>query len=331
MIYFTRVCFNSSNWQHPTGEAKEEENTFHSRYGFGHEEWLFRFEWQISSWQYGFLQGVNKRFGLRKKGKERAADIVLYTIDSQKRRRYVACIYDLEFLSDKQADASVQYFKDFGWYAKMLEEVSSAGGKKEAFEFYEGCASILNIRFRPENVEWFPSGRYAERRDPVWQHNRYMLYRGNEEALMPIVGGYARGRRGQDTPPSNSSYFRRGSAGKECTPEHSMMQRALSEELRREYPNADITFEKNFVDVTVETESERILYEIKSDYSPKAVLRQAIGQLLEYAYHSRDLVTSSIRLVAVGRVPLQNADELYLDHLRNTFKLPLEYRSVSIE
>lgn len=62
MSKITRMAYNSSGWQHPTGDARREEasGTYNSDNGFGHEDWLFRSEWQIEGWRYAFLQGVNK-------------------------------------------------------------------------------------------------------------------------------------------------------------------------------------------------------------------------------------------------------------------------------
>lgn len=62
MSKITRIAYNSSGWQHPTGDALREEasGTYNSDNGFGHEDWLFRSEWQIEGWCYAFLQGFNK-------------------------------------------------------------------------------------------------------------------------------------------------------------------------------------------------------------------------------------------------------------------------------
>ncbi len=59
MSKITRIAYNSSGWQHPTGDARREEasGTYNSDNGFGHEDWLFRSEWQIEGWRYAFLQG----------------------------------------------------------------------------------------------------------------------------------------------------------------------------------------------------------------------------------------------------------------------------------
>lgn len=81
----------------------------------------------------------------------------------------------------------------------------------------------------------------------------------------------------------------------------------------------------------MENEHERVLYEIKSDLLPRTVLRQALGQLLEYAYYPNTGDNGlPIRLVVVGRTALSALDQNYLDRLRLDFGLPVEYLAIPI-
>jgi hypothetical protein len=107
------------------------------------------------------------------------------------------------------------------------------------------------------------------------------------------------------------------------------MQAQLMIELASEYPNASIVREENFVDVEVRTLHELILFEIKSDLEPRAVIRQALGQILEYAYYPNRQETLPLKLVIVGRTPLSDADRGYLSRLKQEFQLPIEYRVVN--
>jgi hypothetical protein len=108
------------------------------------------------------------------------------------------------------------------------------------------------------------------------------------------------------------------------------MQRKLLNQLRRQFPKAHIVREQDFIDVSVRTKTKLHLFEIKTELDPRVVIRQALGQLLEYAYYSKPKHTLPLRLVIVGRLPLTANDTQYLDHLRTVFSLPLEYRVVSL-
>jgi hypothetical protein len=156
-----------------------------------------------------------------------------------------------------------------------------------------------------------------------------MLYDLMPEERLRLEGFFIR-RRGATDDPSVKSIFRRGTKPVEVTPEHAMMQKTLLAHLRNEYPTATIVREESNVDVIVTSSTERILFEIKSDLEPREVIRKALGQLLEYAYHPIRRSEPASRLVIVGRRALCPLDQQYLDLLRSRFSLPLEYRVVSV-
>jgi len=329
MTYITRICHNESNWQYPTGSATESRTTYYSRHGYGHEEWLFRFEWQIGGWQYGFLQGVNKGRKTRLKSGERAGEVVLFSIGPAG-RRYVARIRHIEFLDDVQSNAALEVYKKNGWFAQMVRGIEHVGGVTSSLGNTNWARYMLNVRFRPEDLEWFPADTYADDEDPIMHWNRYQLITPDGSFTTPETGSQRPGRTGVTIPPKQKSYFRKGSEGRECTPEHDMIRAALCKELEQEYPQATIVCEENYVDVTLTTDSERILFEVKSDLSTRRVLRLAIGQLLEYAWYWEAHPNRTTRLVAVGRNALTPADASYLDFLAGTMAIPLAYRQVKL-
>jgi len=326
MKRITRICYNSLNWRRPTGEAKtlETPDSFNGQFGYGHEEWLFRTEWQINGWQYGFIQGVNKsRRPLIKTNKP--IDLTLFTITPTGQRNYVATIQDLECLNHSQSEDALLLFKDKGWFDLMKSEISAVEGKLEVLADPNWVTDMVNVRFRPENAIWFKPNTFAQLGDPILKLNRYQLYKV-KEGMVDTNKAFEKSREGRDTALSQTPYFRTPSMGGECTPEHARLQHNLLQELKKELPNHKIRCENNFVDITATCDSEHILYEIKSDLRPKTVLRLAIGQLLEYGYHTSSQKVAPTKLVAVGRAPLDADDERYLQLLRSQFLIPIEYR-----
>jgi hypothetical protein len=330
MQKLTRIGTNSSGWQRPTGDAAKSEssNSYNQKFGFGHEDWLFRNEWLIDGWRYAFIQGVGKSHAkLVKSG--RPFDLTLFEIDAEKRRRYVAAIADVECLDEQQAEDAVREFKRRGWYKTMQAEIKGANGQPKALEQTDFAPHILNVRFRLQNVSEFPAATYAAADDPIQRLARYMLY--DAENIGPSAHNTAKqGRAGSKEPPESVSYTRRAVGAVECTPEHARMQAKLMKELKTEFPRARVVREENFIDVTVETSSELLLFEIKSDLSPRSVIRQALGQLLEYAFHPDRKHHLPVRLVIVGRRVLSSVDAQYFDRLTRDFSLPLAYRVVPL-
>ena len=112
--YFARICWNSSGWKRPTGDAaKIEGKTFVSQNGFGFDEWLFDPGADWNGWQYGFLQPVHKGHSQRAGS---TISVVLFTVPGGGRdqRQVIAVEGDIErahrdidglVLGDRRCDA----------------------------------------------------------------------------------------------------------------------------------------------------------------------------------------------------------------------------------
>ena len=82
------------------------------------------------------------------------------------------------------------------------------------------------------------------------------------------------------------------------------------------------------IDVVVKHGNGYWFYEIKTYHSPRACIRDAIGQLLEYSHWPKGIPAD--KLIVVGENPLDEDGAQYLATLRQLFALPIEYRQVQI-
>jgi len=80
------------------------------------------------------------------------------------------------------------------------------------------------------------------------------------------------------------------------------------------------------VDVVVRQKNEYWFYEIKTALTPRACLREALGQLCEYAFWPG--AQEAVRLIVAGENALDKEGEEYLLRLRNRFSLPIEYEQI---
>jgi hypothetical protein len=325
-----RIAFNSNGWQRPSGDARNYEapGTYNHEHGFGHEEWLFRSEWLIDGWRYSFIQGVNKSERILVAAQQ-AFDLTLFTIEPDGRRRYVAKIKEVECLGGDRAEEAVKVFKEAGWLEQMVKEIREVKGDAPALGNSPEAKHILNIRFRLENVILCKPNDFADENDPIFGLTRYQLY-NFDDIEHETVSTAVRRRKGTDSPTGGKKVFRQATAAAEYTPEHAIMQKQLLAELKNEFPGARIIAEEDYVDVRVQLKNELLLFEIKSDLEPRAVIRQALGQILEYAFYPHRTQTLPVRLIIVGRRNLSPDEENYLELLRSKFLLPLEYRVVAI-
>lgn len=102
------------------------------------------------------------------------------------------------------------------------------------------------------------------------------------------------------------------------------------ERLTAAYPDAEVLREQDFVDVMVRKHDETLLFEIKSDLNPLTVIRHALGQVLEYAYHPRRTHEPPLRLIIVGRRKLAGDDLMYFETIKRQFSLPIDYWVVEV-
>ena len=68
-----------------------------------------------------------------------------------------------------------------------------------------------------------------------------------------------------------------------------------------------------------------IYYEVKIAYTAKNAIRQALSQLLEYAYYN-DKYTPVSKLIIICDKELNEADKKYLQKLKDKFSIPIYYQ-----
>jgi len=81
-----------------------------------------------------------------------------------------------------------------------------------------------------------------------------------------------------------------------------------------------------FIDVGVRRPNGYWFYEIKTTHSPRACIREAIGQLLEYSFWPG--AQEATRLVVVGETACDHDGQEYLRILKERFSLPIDYEQI---
>jgi hypothetical protein len=113
---------------------------------------------------------------------------------------------------------------------------------------------------------------------------------------------------------------------------HNVLQAALCRRLVSQFGRDNVADEHlsglgTKIDVVLRRKHNEYWYfEIKTAASPRACLREALGQLLEYAYWPGS--NEAKRLIICGENPLDSDGEKYLRRLRQRFQLPIEYEQI---
>jgi len=318
--YYARICWNSKGWRFPSGDIgglKEKSNS--GRDGFGHEEWLFNIS-KFQGYHYAFLQPVSNSY---RKMSGKTIDVLLWTINPAKLRVQVGEIKNCQVLTDGQKKEAFEHYKKAGWLKLMGDDVARVNGKKDEWSY-----GMFNIRFRPTDAiqydEPFPVAKPTDR---IATLKMYKLVPGNRSDV--DTQWIVRTRQGSTTIPTPRAYTRSVSQGGTVDPYHPVLQAELMKLLQEQFGNDNVVRESGWVDITVSTGKKRMLIEIKTYPVAKRAIREALGQILEYAYFHSDpqsptqTVDAELFIVAPG-----SADEkasAYLNLLRDKFHIPVQY------
>ncbi|WP_420577495.1 hypothetical protein [Ekhidna sp.] len=328
-----RLTWNENNWEKPSGHKwreKDQGNTsiaYENQFGYGHEEWLFNHRYKKNEFHYGYVRGVNN---MSEKA-ETIDELVLYSINPNDQGRYlVAEIRDVSIIEgtdevEKIVIPLVEKYMD-----EAIEELDSVNADVDSFK---SDHLIPNIKFKWDNVTIFNNPIPAPYlRGP--EFNRFQAYRINDDLnnkldkeidescdLLFIPGKAS----------TSDSYDKKTSGGKtKVKRSHSQITNDLYDYLHkaRGLSKEHISAEKTrvggaIVDLAIKKGEELILFEAKTSSSGLSNIRQALGQLFEYAF--LDESAKIKELVIVGPAELKEHEIGYLNRIRAMLKVPLNY------
>lgn len=119
----------------------------------------------------------------------------------------------------------------------------------------------------------------------------------------------------------------------EITVIHEQIKEQLIEELKRD-KNLEIVSENvvnkiNYIDIATKDKNGIItFYEIKTNSDARLCVRQALGQLMEYAFFPK--VRNAQKIVVVGTGSRTPEIEEYISELNSNFGIPVSYRQVNL-
>lgn len=323
-LHLTRISWNRNGWTRPQGlgplaegPARGSTETFVSRYGYGHEEWLFRSEHRIGGWQYGFVQPALKvsedRYG-------EIVDAVLYTISPDGERFYLGRIEGMEILGLDEATAARDEFDAQGWSNAMEEDLAALQLSAKNLRISRARSrEFVNVRFRPEAVFMLREPVVAPSDDVTRQRgkNRYQFY--------PLDGIPPRLQRTPADPNRpTGAYSYRTAPVIHADRRHNRLQLHLAKLLRSKFGPSAVALEIDGVDIVVSAPGKTYFVEVKSEPDARLAVRAALGQLLEYALFGVAAAPLPELVIAAPGEP-DAAVGAYLDALRARFSLPVHY------
>ncbi|WP_207535718.1 hypothetical protein [Desertivirga arenae] len=336
-----RLTWNDKGYVLPSGGAGKstDKDSHEYRFGYGHEEWLFDVSKLIDGYHYGFLQPVRQYQEAYTGG---IYSVMLYTINKETKLRYwVGDIERVEVIDEQEALRIRGIYKDRGWLNEMEEQILESGGSKMDFANYPGI-DLFNVRFRPKDINVTDPYLELPSDHPLRTITRYTFARFKEE-FQPAPNFTSPNFQfippDQVPEPTDVGLETRKSIrppqSVEITYLHSALSNILTRRLREIHGNNNVTAEhpsgngRNRIDVLVNSKEGLIFYEIKTYNSLLTSIREAFGQLLEYAIWPEKMKAS--KLVIVTHLPASADVSKYLKYIRDQYNLPLYYQHLDWE
>lgn len=309
---FCRICYNSHGWRKPDRTADEVKDSYYGKNGFGHEEWLFNYDWRIDGFKYGFLQPFTNNLANYQGS---TYSIVLYT----KKNGFTllaGTIRNLYVPTDAELKHAYDEMQSKGWLKQMHDDLSVLKNVNSAALANNEPGLIINCKFRPEDVTLFdPMPEFAAGSKPTTVE-RYELLHADENPLPQWQPKSGRKR-------SEEPYLRAAQTGMIVDPAHTRLQNRLHDWLVEKHGVDAVQLEWDCVDLRLCVNGEVTFFEIKTDSSAKRCIRNALGQLFEYSSYPTH--AKAKQWIIVGFPPPTFDDIDYLQHLRKIFQLPVYY------
>jgi hypothetical protein len=328
-----RLTWNTNDWQVPVKHkwrAANQGNTniaFENQYGFGGEEWLFNTRYQQEGYQYGYIRGAMELHP----GIAPITTAYLFTIHQETAERYfVGRISNLELIGPDTPQFTIAQRLFHRYERDFLDEIDVAQADRRGVE---AEAFIANVRFRFTGDELFDNPILVPGLNGR-KYNRFKPYHvdatllGTLNGHLPAVGfvfnpGVARNTAGFDrhTQPSSTSVKRH----------HSGITNALKKFLQPDFTEAknNLSIEKtafgsNTADIVLlHSPTEISIMEAKTSGIARKNIREALGQLIDYAFWFNDIKIRALIVVAPTPLSTQEADlfKRFQQHL----KIKIEY------
>jgi|GEM_PF-631034 len=341
----SRLAYNSNGWIMPSGSygKSNHKDSHEAKHGYGHEEWLFDTSKLINGYHYGFLEPIRKQ---QDAYKEKIFHVWLYTIDGISKKRYwVGEIENIEVLTQDSAEEIKSIYQKNGWLKEMEEQIVASGVNNHGFSDWQGV-DLFNVRYKPENLK--ANDPYFELpiNHPIVEQSRYTFAHFKEDFTIDDIDNELdtfsfSGDKNEENE-NNDTQIEIGLHSREpktieITYLHKAISKNLTRFLKNKYGNKNVKAEHscgigaNKVDIVVNTVNEGMtFYEIKTYNSVKSSIREAIGQLLEYAMWPNKMKANQLIIVTQKHNDIEEVKK-YFAHLRQRLRLQIYYQWFDIE
>lgn len=326
-----RICWNTEGWKKPSGIQGKSKNkdAYEDIVGYGHEEWLFDINKIINGYHYGFLQPANNG---KNAHKGKIVNVHLYTINSETGTRWwVGEIDNVELVHDEESEIVYNEYKKLGWFYEMVQDLKDVGATFEDLEVFDP-KNFVNVKFKPNDIQLESPPKQFSAKDGAIKATYYNFQKfdGNPNFIKSIFNFVPGHNPGKDLGWKVHSDHKT-----KIDYIHNKIQNGAYLQLAEQFGNSNVGTEQindngTRVDLVVKTSNtDYTFYEIKTSASLLGCIREALSQLLEYAYFPSNENAKKLIIISPNKI---NKDAIeYLGYLREKFNLPIYYQCFDLE
>jgi hypothetical protein len=106
---------------------------------------------------------------------------------------------------------------------------------------------------------------------------------------------------------------------------HHRIRNKLCRHLIRQHGKENVRMEQDFVDIQVSKEKTLVFYEIKPYRNVLQCVREALGQVLLYAWHKTTIQHQELKLIVVGPSVPTNDERGFINFVKRELKIEFDY------
>lgn len=329
----SRICWNIHGWRKPSGAQgkSKHKKSYECEHGFGHEEWLLDITKLIDGRHYAFLQPIGLHYD---KYVNQSFNISLYSINGDSKSRWwVGRIKELKVIPPEESSEIYSIYKKKGWLKEMEQQLVSVGADVKTFRA-TSPKNFAVVKYKPESLEILDIPIEFSANDPAIGTNYYVLLNEkNQPKLLSDTGkfSFAPGHKKKRA----AAKLNYEAHSTEIDLVHNDIQGRIYYQLMKKYGKNNVRTEQptgsgSNIDVVVrDNDGKFIFFEIKTSFSVRLCIREAVGQLLEYAYLR--MGANAKKLIVVSPNKINSETRAYIRSIRNLFKIPLYYQRYAPE
>lgn len=327
-----RICWNTQGWTKPSGVEGKSRNkkAYESFTGYGHEEWLLDTDKLINGYHYAYLQAVGAH---REAYTGNSYNISIYSINSDtKQRWWIGTLNNVQVIDENESKKVFKIYKENGWYEKMLAQLRAVDADVKEFKKNVKPAGFAVIKFKPSDLQLLETPLEFSHTDPAVTSDYYNLKNKVLDPSLIYPSGFVFHKGHNEGQASKITSYEKHEATVSLL--HNEMQTAIYNQLVDDFGEKNVGTEINAgmgnrIDLVVRHKNNYSFYELKTNNSVRKCIREAFGQLIEYANFYDDISIEKFVIVS----PNQSNSEIedYLSMIRKKYNIPMYYRYFDID